>query len=106
MNDKIRFVFSTRELGNGKAFSQSEKLGAKSAIRKYLNQHFLKKEETGTDEPQELSIEKEISSCPGNNYEEKHRARYSYYHLSNNNEAFAVPHLEWPANKEWIKALV
>ncbi len=106
MNDKIRFVFSTRELGNGKAFSQSEKLGAKSAIRKYLDQHFLKKEETGTDEPQELSIEKEISSCPGNNYEEKHRARYSYYHLSNNNEAFAVPHLEWPANKEWIKALV
>lgn len=56
-------------------------------------------------------IEHETSCCPGKEAYDRLTARFSYYCLSNPStaegiEAFAVPHLEWRADKAWIQALI
>lgn len=56
-------------------------------------------------------VKKEISCCPGATDQERLSARFSYYSLKDNPtseeyEAFAVPHLEWTANMDWINALI
>lgn len=169
MSDKIRFIFSTRTLGEGMAFCKNNDLNETSKVRAYLRSHFMKSdddvlswlrtvndnnkqklEQDFTEESMKLDcgllddfeqyeslismwynssdkmklfnillnsgvvsekVKKEISCCPGVTDQEKLKARFSYYSLKNNStpekyEAFAVPHLEWTANMDWINALI
>jgi hypothetical protein len=54
-------------------------------------------------------IEQEITNCPGKDASERMAARFSYFHLAqsdNDVEAYAVPHLKWKSDLDWIKALI
>ena len=56
-------------------------------------------------------ISKKIANCPGKTVSDKLKSRFSYYLLNNHEagsstNAVAVPHLDWNADVEWIKALI
>ena len=151
-----KYVFSTRYLGKGYAFSKSEKLPDNSEIVVYLQNHFWneknifslyhenkemlrsifeKKQIEFDDSMDETDLEEafnqnadfqmtlrsvfkekgivqsneELSNCLGDDNVAKIQSRFSYYVLnkapSTNNQVFAVPHIKWVAETEWMRSL-